>query len=182
MLFRSTGVSEGANLYYTNARVASYVANVQLPNLTVSGNVSAGNVLVSNFITKSAGTGNITVLTSGNIILDTGATRTRFFDTGNVVFPGNVVAGTFFVGDGSRLTGIATSLSGMATYAGNILATNIVSNVLTVTGNITAANLVSGNSYLSFTNDSNVLIYAGNALYRFNDTGNLIIQIGRAHV
>jgi hypothetical protein len=40
-------VPEGTNLYFTNARATAAVTNTSLSNLTLTGNVSAGNVTIN---------------------------------------------------------------------------------------------------------------------------------------
>jgi len=150
-----------------------------LGNAAVLGNLFVANILVGGIIGRQGGLTNITLMTGGNVVIDTGPFETRFFDTGNVAFPSNISA-TFFVGNGALLTGLTTSLAGMSTYGGNILASNLTVGNIFISGNITAGN----NSSFSISNDNNTIIRAGNFSTQFLDTGNLsvggnIIATGR---
>ena len=139
-----------------------------LGNAAVLGNLFVANILVGGIIGRQGGLTNITLMTGGNVVIDTGPFETRFFDTGNVAFPSNISA-TFFVGNGALLTGLTTSLAGMSTYGGNILASNLTVGNIFISGNITAGN----NSSFSISNDNNTIIRAGVYTYSFLDTGNI---------
>ena len=154
----TSNISEGSNLYYTNARVYSnvisllpgYTGNITANTITVTGrfvgdgsgltnlstpsatsNLAAlptynGNALISNLvvsgnlslggsITGNITTGNLVLFSTGNVVIDTGPFETRFFNNGNVSFPGNITA--------TRLLSDAVTLSGNVNL-GNILVVN----------------------------------------------------------
>lgn len=130
-LVTATGNITGANL--VTAGLATVTGNVAGGNITTAGNVSAvglitagGNVIAANVSTAGVvtATGNIT---GGNIItaalmqaanvsatanVQAGNLRTTGLVSvaGNVTAAGNV-AGTYFIGNGSQLTGLSLGVS-----------------------------------------------------------------------
>ena len=169
---------KGDGGFLSNVTAASNVAVTQIANGTTvvgisgaGGNVeiTSGGVLTAqtngtNFdvIKPLTVTGNITTNAAGNISGGNILTTGRVVSTGNVVSSGNV-SGTNFLGNGSFLTGIATTAltngtsnvtvaSGAATTVGvagttrlTIAATGTtVDGVMTATGNITATGNVAG--------------------------------------
>jgi len=177
-LLTTANIAEITNLYYTNARVIAGVATANIANLTLTANLVAGNV-VSRFFGNGQG---LTGITTG--IVSEGSANLYFTNArvlsavataniSNLTVTGNInasnVVATFFVGNGALLSGIstATNLSGLATYGGNILASNIV-----VTGNLTVSgNINVGNTRITTTPDNNTIITAGAYSYTFADTG-----------
>jgi hypothetical protein len=111
----------------------------------------------------SNGTSNINILNSGAILMSpqgvanviavtaTGATVTGTLIGNTIVSAvGNVVAGQFFIGNGSQLTGV-TSVAAAALITGSTLSSNVTTSSLTtvgtlgtlsVTGNVRGGNLV----------------------------------------
>ena len=152
----TTGNVSGGNLF--SSGFVSAVGNLIGGNVLASGLISAaGNITsatnlntVNAFITGLVSvTGNIT---GGNI--NTGSvtlTATTLSAAGNIT-GGNIltagivsatgnVTGSFFVGNGSALTGIAANY-GNANVAANLAAFG--SNPILTTGNVTAGNFVGG--------------------------------------
>ena len=169
---------KGDGGFLSNVTAASNVAVTQIANGTTvvgisgaGGNVeiTSGGVLTAqtngtNFdvIKPLTVTGNITTNAAGNISGGNILTTGRVVSTGNVVSSGNV-SGTNFLGNGSFLTGIATTAltngtsnvtvaSGAATTVGVAGTTRLtvsatgtaVDGVMTATGNITATGNVAG--------------------------------------
>jgi hypothetical protein len=111
----------------------------------------------------SNGTSNINILNSGAILMSpqgtanvitvtaTGATVTgTLIGNATISSVGNVVAGQFFIGNGSQLTGVV-STAAAALITGNTLSSNVLTSSLTtvgtlgtlsVTGNVRGGNLV----------------------------------------
>ncbi len=174
---------KGDGGFLSNVTAASNVAVTQIANGTsivgISG--SGGNVEITsggaltvqtngtNFdvIKPLTVTGNITTNAAGNISGGNLLTGGRVVSTGNIVSSGNV-SGTNFLGNGSFLTGIATTAltngtsnvtvaSGAATTVGvagttrlTIAATGTtVDGVMTATGNITATGNVAGGNVVT---------------------------------
>lgn len=109
----------------------------------------------------SNGTSNINILNSGAILMSpqgvanvitvtaTGATVTGTL-VGNTTISsvGNVIAGQFFIGNGSQLTGVV-SVAAAALLTGNTLSSNVVNSSLTTVGTLgtlsVAGNVRGGN-------------------------------------
>ena len=146
--------------------VLSVVGNVDGGNLRTVGSISAtGNVTGLRF--NGAGTGLTgtasglavgTVTTAAQPNITSVGTLTSLVSSGNITTSGNVIASSgYFIGNGSQLTGIATSSSYAASdLTGNTLSGNVVNSSLTsvgtltllgVTGNITSSANISG-SYI----------------------------------
>ena len=163
---------------YSNSTVANY-----LP--TYTGNVSAGNLnLTGNIIDTGAiaiitgAAGNISLAPNGsNTII---ATTTGANVTGTVTATGNIttsanIAGTFFIGNGAFLTGIAGGGGGSYgnSNVADYLASNAAVTILT-TGNITSAANVRAGNFLG--SASNTTIRTGNFTWSFDNAGNLNIN------
>ena len=102
----------------------------------------------------SNGTSNINILNSGAILMSpqgvanvitvtaTGATVTGTL-VGNAIVSavGNVVAGQFFIGNGSQLTGVV-SVAAAALLTGNTLSSNVVNSSLTTVGTLGTLSVV----------------------------------------
>ena len=142
-------VSTGGNL--SVAGFGNITGNVIGGNINSQGVVSAsGNIIGGNLsVTNIAGTlttatqTNITSLGTLNSLavsanIDGGNLRTA----GQVSAGGNIT-GSFFLGNGSQLTGIASSY-GNANVAANLAA--FANNPISTTGNITAGNLITSGS------------------------------------
>jgi len=154
----TSNVSEGSNLYYTNARVLS----------ALTGNVTIGNLVIGTSVSNSYTTvGNVT---AGNVI----ATGTVLFGSGaggsivgaNLLSANNIVANTASFG-----TGIGGSVTGANLISANNLVANTALFGFGTGGSMTGANLISAtniqaNSWLGLYT-SNVIESSG-ALYYTN--------------
>jgi hypothetical protein len=108
-----------------------------LPSLSVSGNTVSGNI---NVLGTQTVVGNVV---GGNIL-----TAGQVSATGNIT----VQAGSFFIGNGSQLTGIVSTYGNanvaayLPTYTGNLTAGNVlVTGIVSSTGNVTAGNVSATN-------------------------------------
>ena len=134
---------------YGNANVANYLptysGNISSGNITTTGLVSAtGNITGGNIsATNHTGT---TVSVSGNI---TGGNISATNHTGTTVSVSGNVSGNYFIGNGSQLTGIASSYGDsnvttlLGTFGSNSISTtgNINSGIISATGTATVGNL-----------------------------------------
>ena len=130
-------------------------------NISAAGNI-AGTYFIGNgaFLTGIAGgstsniangTSNVTVANSSNITIGvSGTTVTTFASTGEyvtgVVSATGNVTGNYFIGNGSQLTGIASSY-GNANVAANLAAFG--NNPISTTGNITGSYFIGNGSQLT---------------------------------
>ena len=175
---------------YSNANVAAYLptysgnlvsltgpvvttANVTGGNLQTAGTISAtGNITGGNVATGRVNAGNITV-------------------SGPVSATGNIT-GSYFIGNGSQLTGIVTNYSNanvaayLPTYTGNlasltgpvITTANVVGSNVLATGVIsTAGNITSGNIATGRVNAGNITV-SGPVSATGNITGSYFIGDG----
>jgi len=153
----------GINIGYGNSNVAdflpTYTGNlVSLTGpVTTTANVTGGNLRTAGQISA---TGNIT---GGNI--NTGRLNAGYITTGTTISAvGNIATSSYFIGDGSLLTGInanygnanvaaflptytgnLVSLTGPVTTTANVTGGNLrTSGTILASGNITAANLDTG--------------------------------------
>jgi hypothetical protein len=118
---------------YSNAQVSAYLASgTNTANIVTQANV------VGAFLTTSGANGNIQGANyiSGNAFI------------GNTVSVAGNVTASYYIGNGSLLTGIASSTYGNANVA-NFLGNGFGSNTITTTGNITAGNINTAN-YVAF--------------------------------
>jgi hypothetical protein len=109
----NVGISATANISGGNILTAglfSSIGNIYGGNVGISGNIDGGNILTVGLISS---TGNIY---SGNVNIGTGNLA-----GGNLSASGNVTA-TYFIGDGSYLTGIVPVIQ-------SYLFANVVSNI-----------------------------------------------------
>ena len=144
-------ISPAAELVVSGRIVAS--GNVEASKITASANVEVtGNVVASTFVGDgSLLTGISTVTSSGlQVVTDNSPTTTNTIQftnpttslraSSNIVVTGNVTA-DHFIGDGSQLSGIVTSVSlGDAVNTGNITSNTVqftnTSTSLTASGNV----------------------------------------------
>ena len=108
-----------------------------LTSLSVTGNISGGNLSGTNIVgtLTTAAQNNITsvgTLTSLNV--------TGNANVGNLGTSGNITA-SYFLGNGSQLTGVIASSANAETLTGTFLASNVVGSSLTSVGNLTVANV-----------------------------------------
>jgi hypothetical protein len=146
--YTTTDVTEGVNLYFTNARVQANVFGI-LPFYT--GNVNAGNVVANTIIGNGAG-GTITgatLISSNNMIANT-ITANAIYSN---VFTGNIVGsqgGGFIIG--------ANLISSNIMVANTITANAFISN-----GSGPGATLFSAGN-IAITSGGN-LVLTGNVIY-----------------
>jgi hypothetical protein len=117
--------------------------------VSATGNITGGNILGGanvNATTHTGATVSVTgTITGGNLATGGIASATGNVTGGNIVTAGQVsatgnITGSFFVGNGSLLTGIAASSYGNANVAANLAAFG--SNPISTTGNVTAGNFI----------------------------------------
>jgi len=136
----TTGNIVGANILGSNLRTTGLISATG--DIT-GGNVNAGASIVATSHTGAtfSATGNITGgnINTGGIVTATGnVTGGNLRTVGQVSATGNIT-GSFFIGNGSLLTGLP------ATYGNSNVATLLASygsNTISTTGNVTAGNFV----------------------------------------
>ena len=141
--------------------------------VNATGNITGGNLFTSGSGGAISGSGNIiggNILTGG-IVSATGAgTFGNVFTPGVVSAVGNITAnvGSFFIGNGSQLTGVAASSANAETLTGSFLANNVTGSSLTAVGNIVELSVVgtttTGNLATGGTVSATGNITAGNVL------------------
>jgi hypothetical protein len=154
---------------YGNANVANYLPTYSgnLPSLTglvsttgnISGNYILGNGSLLTGIDATSiqnGTSNVRVVSSGgNVTIGVGGTgnvavfaTTGAYIAGEISATGNI-AGNYFIGNGSQLTGVAASSVNANALIGNTLSANVLYSSLTTVGNLAnlsvVGNTISGN-------------------------------------
>ena len=117
---------------YGNSNVATLLAGFGSNTVSTTGNITGGNILGGANVNATTHTGTTASL-SGNV------TGGNIVTAGQVSATGNIT-GSFFVGNGSLLTGIAASSYGNANVAANLAAFG--SNPVSTTGNVTAGNFI----------------------------------------
>jgi hypothetical protein len=167
-----------------------------LESLTVTGNVTGGNLVTAGLtdtstlnVTNNANVGN---LGTGGLIVATGnITGGNLITAGQVTATGNI-SGNFFLGNGSQLTGIdATSIqngtanvrtfenANVTVSAGGIANVLIVTSTganiagtLNVTGNVTGANLIT----VGTVQTSNLIVSGIESVGTLNVSGDTLIS------
>jgi hypothetical protein len=139
--FGSNVISTTGNVTGGNLRTAGLIS--------ATGDITGGNVNAGASITATAhtgatfsATGNITggnIFTAGLITATGNVTGGNLRTVGQVSATGNIT-GSFFVGNGSLLTGIAASGYGNANVV--TLLASYGSNTISTTGNVTAGNFI----------------------------------------
>jgi filamentous hemagglutinin len=192
----TSSIAEGSNLYYTNARVHSNVISA-LP--TYTGNIAAGNLVLTGGIIDNVGV--LSISTTGNSNIELVANG-----TGRIILDGQAWPHTDGVngyvlqtnGTGNLFWGVsvgsfsnANVSSFLSTYTGNLTAGNVIANsfvsptatsaTLTSTGNlnITAAgtvNLTTANVIASGNIIANTFISAGAGSGEIVSTSNLLLS------
>ena len=119
-----------------------------------------GNANVSNFLANGFGSNTITTtgnITSGNVL------------TGGIVSATGNITGSYFLGNGSQLTGlpIQPGTYGNANVS-DFLANGFGSNAISTTGNVTAGYFVGNGSLLTSLTGANVTGTVANATYAAN--------------
>jgi hypothetical protein len=197
MVISPTDVTITGNLTVTgNATLSGNIlgdriqnGNTQIDIQTTGGNanVSVGGVAnVAVFATTGVFVTGVSSV-SGNV---TGA---NIFTSGGISATGNIT-GSFFIGNGSQLTGVTADNVNANNLTGNTLSSNVLFSSLTsvgtlsnlsVAGNVTAANFIGNisgnidaggsNTQIQF-NDADIL--AGSAAFTFDKTSNLVTVTG----
>jgi hypothetical protein len=132
--------------YALNANAATFATNAVQANVAnVANSVAGANVsgTVANAtyaLNSNAATFAGTVTTAAQPNITSVGTLTSLTSSGNISTTGNVTA-NYYIGNGSLLTGIATSSYSNADVS-NFLANGFGSNTIVTTGNITAGNVV----------------------------------------
>jgi hypothetical protein len=128
---------------YGNSNVATLLAGFGSNTISTTGNITGGNIIGGANVNATTHTGT-TVSVTGNITggnINGGANVNAVTHTGTTVSVTGNITGSFFVGNGSALTGI-TSNYGNANVAANLAAFG--SNPISTTGNVTAGNFIGG--------------------------------------
>jgi hypothetical protein len=140
------------NLFYKN-NAGNVVVIASNQTLSVTGNITGGNLLLSGIVSAAGNITSAANITGGNITTSgsggniTGAnviSATTFSASGNISAVGNI-SGTYFIGNGSLLTGISASGSGNSISNGT-------SNVVIPTAN--------GSIYLSDDGVPNAAVFS----------------------
>ena len=154
-LVSATGtVTSGANITGANILTGGIVS--------ATGNVTGGNILTSGSGGSISGSGNIT---GGNLL--TG---------GTVSAAGNITAGSgsFFLGNGSQLTGVTASAVNANALLGNTLSPNVLFSSLTTVGTLTSLS-VSGTTQSGNLQTAGLISATGNVSGgNLNVTGNIV--------
>jgi hypothetical protein len=104
-------VQEGSNLYFTNARAVSAIVNTALSNITVSGNITTGNVVVT-------GASRLGTVTSGTW---NGASISTTHTDAKIVSISNTAPITAYTTAGAVTIGMANSGVSATTYGSGSL-------------------------------------------------------------
>jgi len=169
-LYTANVIESGSSIFYTNARVYSNIL-AALP--TYTGNIAAGNLVLTGGITDS--TGVLTITTTGNSNIELVAAG-----NGRIVIDGMAFPAT----DGTSGQSLTTTGTGnlywsspapsfsnanvgayLTTYTGNISAGNINANAIVagtgLGGSITGANLISANNISASVIFANTIVGGG---------------------
>ncbi|CAB4163801.1 PKD/Chitinase domain containing protein [uncultured Caudovirales phage] len=134
------------------AGVVSATANVAGGNILTGGvvsataNVTGGNILTGGKVSSAGNIAGGNILTGGQISA-TGTINGGNLDVGGFVSAVGNIIGSYILGNGSLLTGIAASYSNanvaayLPTYTGNLAS---LTGVVTTTANITGGNIITG--------------------------------------
>jgi fibronectin-binding autotransporter adhesin len=143
-----TGTVTGGNL--ATGGTVSAAGTVTGGNLDTGGTISGtGTVTGGNIATggtvSATGTATLGNVATGGTISATGTITGGNLATGGTVSAaGNITAGTgsYFLGDGSLLTGVAAASVNAGNLVGNTLSSNVTFSSLTSVGNLTALSVV----------------------------------------
>ena len=170
---------------------AAFTFNKVSNILSVSGNVVSGNFLTSGLISAVGNVTGLYIFGNGsqltglpatygnaNVVANLAAlgsnpvSTTGNITSGNLLTSGLIsatgnVAGNFFIGNGSQLTGVAASSVDAAALIGNTLSSNVLFSSLTSVGNLgnltVTGNTTSGSiSATGNINGGNVIVNSGN--------------------
>jgi hypothetical protein len=175
---------------YGNANVTTLLADFGSNTISTTGNVTIGNLNLTGNIVD---TGAISIITGsdGNIAL--APNGTGIVTASSAISATGNVTGSFFVGNGSALTGITTSAGGSNTQLqfnnGGAFAGNVAMTFDSTTGNVTLGNVVINanvitnlNSFQSNTNPNPGRVLFGNGIAgnynpTINTTSSRILQV-----
>jgi hypothetical protein len=107
----TSNITEGINLYFNNARAVSAIVNTTLSNITVSGNITTGNVVVT-------GASRLGTVTSGTW---NGASISTTYTDAKVVSVSNTNPITTSTSSGAVTIGMANSGVSATTYGSGSL-------------------------------------------------------------
>ena len=114
-----------------------------LTSLSVTGNIAGGNLSGTNIVGNltTAAQPNITSVGTLTSLAVTGnISGSNLIASANVSATGNISA-SYFLGNGSQLTGVVAASANAETLTGTFLASNVVGSSLTSVGNLTVANV-----------------------------------------
>ena len=152
----------GITTVYGNSNVTTLLAAYGSNTISTTGNVTSGNVLTGGLISAA---GNITgtnlfgtVQTSTQLNITSLGTLSSLTVSGNTT-SGNIsttgnIAGSYFIGNGSQLTGISSSATLSGNLAGNLAGNGFGANAfsfVSATGNITGGNLTTAGTMTAAT-------------------------------
>jgi hypothetical protein len=157
-----------------------------LTSLSVSGTVSGGNLATSGTIVASGNINGLNLNTAGvasvagNIIGGNLNTGGGISAVGAIDTAGNVTA-SFFIGDGSLLSGISAGTGDASQLTGTTLSPNVVNSTLQTVGNLN--NLIVSNALGGTGNVTSNNISAAASIVAAGDiTGGNITSLGSANV
>jgi hypothetical protein len=139
-------VIKTANYTFGNVTANYFLGDgSQLTGITVSGGTAITN-----------GTSNVNAALNGNVTIGVAGTNDVVIVSNNKVTVAGNVSATYFIGNGSQLTGIA---GGGSTYANS----NVADYLPTYTGNVSANYFIGNGSTLTNITGANVTGYVSNA-------------------
>ena len=123
--------------------------------VTATGTVTGGNISTGGYVTATGDVTGGNLYTGGTASVTGNVTGGNISTTGQVSASGNITsgAGSYFIGDGSQLTGVTASSVDAGNLTGNTLSSNVLYSSLTsvgtlsslsVTGDVTGGNLYTG--------------------------------------
>jgi hypothetical protein len=172
------------NTLSSNVITSSLTTVGVLTSLTVAGTVAGGNLITSGTVSASGNVSGLNLNTAGvasvagNITggnLNTGGGVSA---VGNIVTAGNVTA-SFFIGDGSLLSGLNVGAGNAAQLTGTTLSSNVINSSLQTVGNLNSlivSNALGGTGNVICNNIS----AAASASVVGNITGGNIASLGSA--
>jgi hypothetical protein len=144
----AAGTITGGNL--ATGGTASATGNITGGNVLTGGTVSSTGTVTGGNLATGGTVSATSTITGGNLatagtISSTGTATVGNLATGGTVSAvGNITAnvGSFFIGNGSQLTGVVASSANAETLTGAFLANNVVGSSLTSVGNLTLLSVV----------------------------------------
>ena len=130
-ILSATGDVTGGNL--TTGGTVSSTGTVTGGNLETSGTISATSTITGGNVNTGGAVSATGDITGGNLY-----TSGQVSATGNIT----VAPGSYYIGDGSQLTGVAASSVDAGNLVGNTLSANVTFSSLTSVGNLTTLSVV----------------------------------------